>query len=273
MKSEWLQGATLRMASFLAPSHQRAEWLEEWRSELWYVPGREATAFCMGAFRDAYWLRRNNLNPVKLSEMSLESPLRCLALLAAPSALSIFLMFRFAPRQGPGPPQGTGGFADLCAGMLMLSCLLLPSVLWLWRPPATRNRLPWPSRLRRGIFLALKLALLLPTIMGGYIVQSFWGPLGGATSVAWDAAVILALRWAFTDQQRRCPVCLRLLSNPIRIGTPSRTLLEWYGTESTCSRGHGLLHVPETSASYSGTQQWLRLDDSWSGLFTGRSRI
>ncbi len=45
-----------------------------------------------------------------------------------------------------------------------------------------------------------------------------------------------------TDQQRRCPVCLRLLTNPVRIGTPSRTFLEWYGAESTCSRGHGLLH-------------------------------
>ena len=81
--------------------------------------------------------------------------------------------------------------------------------------------------------------------------------------------MILALRWVITDQQRRCPVCLRLLTNPVRIGTPSRTFLEWYGAESTCSRGHGLLHVSEISSSYSEKPQWLRLGDSWSGLFSG----
>ena len=74
MKSEWLQYTILRMASSLAPDGQRAEWLEEWRSELRYIPRRRATRFCLGAFRDALWLRRNNLRPVKY----LESPISCL---------------------------------------------------------------------------------------------------------------------------------------------------------------------------------------------------
>ncbi len=65
MKSEWLQHIILHVASLLAPSDQRAEWLEEWRSELWYVPRRGATRFCLGAFRDALWLRRNNLRLAK----------------------------------------------------------------------------------------------------------------------------------------------------------------------------------------------------------------
>jgi hypothetical protein len=82
------------------------------------------------------------------------------------------------------------------------------------------------------------------------------------------ATSIGALRWVVMDQRRRCPVCLRLLTNPVRIGSASQTFLEWYGTESTCSRGHGLLHVPEISASYNSTEQWLRLDASWDDLFS-----
>jgi hypothetical protein len=57
-----------------------------------------------------------------------------------------------------------------------------------------------------------------------------------------------------------------VLTNPTSIGEPSRTLLEWYGTELICGRGHGLLHVPEIRNSYS-EQRWLHLDSSWSSLF------
>ena len=44
MNNEWLQHTILRVASLLAPGDQRAEWLEEWRSELWYVPRRAGNA-------------------------------------------------------------------------------------------------------------------------------------------------------------------------------------------------------------------------------------
>jgi hypothetical protein len=71
------------------------------------------------------------------------------------------------------------------------------------------------------------------------------------------------------DQRRRCPVCLRTLTDPVRIGSPSQTFLDWYGGESMCSRGHGLLQVSEISNSCSGNE-WLNLDPSWSGLFPTR---
>ena len=63
------------------------------------------------------------------------------------------------------------------------------------------------------------------------------------------------------------PVCLRLLTNPARVGQPSRNFLAWNGTELMCSRGHGLLHVPEIATSWFSTQRWLYLDPSWNGLF------
>ena len=61
----------LRLASLLVPSEHRGEWWREWRSELWHVRQactpqsalawkgeREVAAFCLGAFQDAFCLRR-----------------------------------------------------------------------------------------------------------------------------------------------------------------------------------------------------------------------
>jgi hypothetical protein len=58
-------------ASLLVPASRRSEWSDEWRTELWYVLRdcssstslhprsiRAATAFCMGAYSDAIWLRK-----------------------------------------------------------------------------------------------------------------------------------------------------------------------------------------------------------------------
>jgi hypothetical protein len=81
------------------------------------------------------------------------------------------------------------------------------------------------------------------------------------------ASWILTFRWVILDQRQRCPVCLRALTNPVRIGSASQTFLEWYGAESMCSQGHGLLHVPEIKTSCYDQQQWLDLDDSWSSIF------
>ena len=278
MNGKWLPHTILRAASLLAPSAQRAEWAKEWQSELWYIPRRGAVLFILGAFWDAFWLRRNGSeterqSPVKRTGIHLESPLRCLAFLATLATVSFFIAVRLAALpQKPSLPLGVHDVPAGCTVTLLLSGLLLPGTLAVWRAPAHRPPLPWPSKLRRGIFLALKIALVQPILLCGFVVQILMGPLGGLAGLGFDAAFILALRWVITDQQQRCPVCLRLLTAPVRIGTPSRTFLEWYGVESTCPHGHGLLHISENSSRYSGKQQWLCLDDSWSGLFSAASR-
>jgi hypothetical protein len=150
--------------------------------------------------------------------------------------------------------------------MLLLSGLALPAIRLAIGPGANRCPIPWPGRLRRGIFLALKIALLQPILFGGFVVvlPILSVPIANLGSIAsWT----LAFRWVLIDQQRRCPVCLRLLTEPVRIGSASQTFLEWYGAESTCSRGHGLLHISEMPASYSAKPEWLRLGDSWRSLF------
>jgi len=155
--------------------------------------------------------------------------------------------------------------------MLVLFCLALPVMRWVMgRLAADRAPLPWAGRLRRGMFLALKIALVQPIMLGGFVAMNSIAPVVPLAPLAFGPAFILLLRWILTDQSRRCPVCLRLLTDPVRVGTASGTFLEWYGAESVCSRGHGLLHVPEIPST--GNQQWLTLDSSWSGLFSEAAR-
>jgi hypothetical protein len=272
MRSQSLHSIVLRAASLLAPGDQRAEWLEGWRSEFWYIPRRGATRFCLGAFRDALWLRRNNLSPVNRTRTHLESPLSCLAFLAILAAVSslIAILLPAAPRAPWPSPLKASDLPAGCIVTLVYSCLLLPVTrLVMGWAPANRHAAPWPNRLRRGIFFALKVALVQPIMFCGFVVLILVGPLVEvASQLGMFAMWTLVLRWVLIDQRRRCPVCLRSLTNPVRIGTPSQTFLEWYGAESTCSRGHGLLHISEVSASYSGNPEWLSLDDSWSSLFS-----
>jgi hypothetical protein len=115
--------------------------------------------------------------------------------------------------------------------------------------------------LRGGLFLAAKIALVQPMMLCGFVVLPHVSAVPAAT-VALFAYWMLAVRWVLIDQRHRCPVCLRSLTSPVRVGSPSQTFLEWYGAESLCSRGHGLLHDPEISNSYCGARQWLRLDSS-----------
>lgn len=278
MNSEWLQYTTLRLASLLVPDNQRAEWVTEWQSELWYINRSRAALFCLGAFRDALWLRWNDpeaehLNSNKLSPAArvrshLESPLSCLALLATLAAVSMFVTFNLPAREAaPALHLRVRDLPGACMLTLLYSCMLLPATLAVWHTRAHRHSMPGQSRLRRGIFLALKITLVQPIVLCGFAAQVAMGQLGGFVGLGIQAAIILGLRWVITDQQQRCPVCLRLLTDPIRIGTLSRTFLEWYGTESPCSRGHGLLHTSENSSGYSEHPQWLSLGESWMGLF------
>jgi len=133
-----------------------------------------------------------------------------------------------------------------------------------------------PSLIRRSqfwAFLFMKIAVLLATAyfasldLGCSLAQPFSQSSG---LLQFAAAFILsfsALTWAFRDQQRRCPVCLRRLSHPVEVGQLSRTFLAWSGTELLCERGHVLLHIPGIPTSWFDVQRWVCLDRSWQFLF------
>ncbi len=121
---------------------------------------------------------------------------------------------------------------------------------------------------RRGLFLAAKALLVLPIVLFGSLdLATVVSPLSPLYLDLAFFGSMFALRWINADQRKRCPVCLRLLANPVRIGESSRILLEWHGTELMCLRGHGLLYVPEWPAIWSGRQRWMNLGASWGRLF------
>jgi hypothetical protein len=151
---------------------------------------------------------------------------------------------------------------------LVILALFLPGLLalpvltryHLGAYPANRHAPPRTVRVRRWFFLATKIALILPTLLCSTCVLGVVPLMPGCLMMSW----LLSMRWAWNDQRNRCPVCLHSLSLPVRIGEASHTFLEWYGTELVCTRGHGLLHVPEISTSCYSEQRWLYLDPSWS---------
>jgi hypothetical protein len=266
LRSAPLHLAILRGARWLVPGPQRAEWFAEWRAELWYVK-QGATLFCLGAFRDAFWLRRNSPAPNARHAFGWESPLRCVLFLAVLAAVTLFFAFRIPfPRVSP---LAKGHFIFAYLFMILVSLLVLSATtpLALGEYPANRHSPPGVIRLRRWIFLVVKIALLLPIVFCGSLDLASLVSMGFQPH-GFLVGLIVALRWALIDQRRRCPVCLRWLTNPTRIGGPSQTFLEWYGTELMCEQGHGLLYVPEIPTSCYSTQRWQYLDPSWRSLFS-----
>ena len=158
---------------------------------------------------------------------------------------------------------------------LMLACLALPATtpLPLGDYPTTSKSSFSRTRRRRWIFLSIKAALILPLVYCGSLDLAYLNPTMNPVSseyiqlLASFSGLLFSFRWALRDQRRRCPVCLRVLTNPARVGQPSRNFLGWNGTELICGKGHGLLHVPEISTSWFSTQRWLYLDPSWHSLF------
>jgi hypothetical protein len=157
---------------------------------------------------------------------------------------------------------------------VFLALLALPATtsLPLGEYPAGSEHISWSLRLRRWMFLFVKLSLLLPSIYFisldlAYSLPAFAPDAQYIQIVTSFLMTLFSFRWALKDQRRRCPVCLSTLTNPARVGEPSRSFLGWNGTELICTDGHGLLHVPELPTSWFATQRWLYLDSSWSSVF------
>lgn len=196
MTHGWLPHTILHAASMLAPSEQRAEWLKGWRSELWYLPRRGAARFCLGAFRDAIWVRRNSVRPAWRTAFWFESPLSCLAFLTPAAIVSGIIVVSL-----PNP--------NTSEMFLAFALTLLPARITV-RGGGVFRRHPafWPNRLRRGIFLLLKFALVLPVMVSGWVVMIWIGPAARAGLVAQMANYtlwFLTLRWVLLDQRNRCP--------------------------------------------------------------------
>jgi hypothetical protein len=197
---------------------------------------------------------------------------------------------------GPDPQRGSSksefivghlsraGYIDdgrwgLSVGGILLGFLVLPFVS---RPSIGEygSGSQKPSLARRGRFWAFlfakipicsAIAFYASVDLACLLVPPFSpsSPYVQATSSV--ALCLIGLTWACRDQKRRCPICLGRMAHPVQVGQPSRTFLEWNGTELVCERGHILLHIPEIRTSWFSAQRWVSLDGSWGFLFAGRN--
>ena len=306
--------AILRVASLLVPIQQREESFAEWRSELWYarqscirespmVHGNvDVTAFCLGAFKDALWLRSNRSRGKVRDIFILDFPSRCLLLLAGLGAISLLIAFFLLGTRDltqPFPHRDARNIVMISAGgdrnaqpangvlepspvrafvlITGFACLLVVATtpLSLGNYPANRHAPSLITRIRRWVFLTAKIGLILPIVYEGARYVAYFGAAarGGVganfllQALLWGC--VLAFRWVLRDQRRRCPVCLRLLTNPVGVGHAAGCFLEWNFTELMCLQGHGLLYIPENPTSWFSVQRWLYLDSPWSSICSG----
>lgn len=247
--------AILRNAALLVPAAERAEWFAEWKAELWYVE-RGATTFCFGSFRDALWLRCSNLSASRT--FSVESPLRCVFLLATVSLLSSLSAFGLPSRKLLVllcSPLAIKHFAFSCLWLYLESLLALLALnpLTLGEYQANRSAPSLLTRLRRWLFLAGKILLLVPIPMFVCIaLLPIFPPASWIVFFGW----IFGFRWILADQRKRCPVCLHLLSNSTPVGNAAQLVLGSYGVELVCARGHGSLYAPNIPTSWCSSQRW-----------------
>lgn len=254
--------ALLFSAALLVPRSAREEWLAEWRSELWYLLHasirEQPLRFCLGSFRDAGWQRRNDVNRASRQLLCFRSPLQCITFLTVLAVIAVLVALPSL--------HGQERFMWVSLTNLGIALLILPvtTTLALGEYPLPAHN----TRLRRWFFLGLKFVLIVPIVFCGTLDFGPFIASAGIRPLITLIGYILAFRWVLIDQRQRCPVCLRLLTNPVRIGQPSHTVLDWYGTELVCLKGHGFLHVAETPTSSYSTQRWLYLDSSWQSLFS-----
>jgi hypothetical protein len=158
---------------------------------------------------------------------------------------------------------------------LFLALIALPAVISvsLGDSNITAHRPTLRQRTSRILFLTAKFALIAAigfaaSLDLAYANTTGYSSLAECSQLVWCFTICLfGFRWAVADQRKRCPVCLRRVSNPASVGLASRTFLGWNGTEMICMGGHALLHVPSLPTSWFSGDRWLYLDSSWDFLF------
>ena len=158
----------------------------------------------------------------------------------------------------------------LFAAIVALLALPIMTSISLGSYSLSSHKPSWSRRVIRFTFLLAKIALML--------VIAYFVPLDLAYARISPFSTyiqlfscfficLLGMRWVMADHRQRCPVCLRRVAHPARVGLLSRTFLAWNGTELICPKGHTLLHVPGLPTSWFNSQRWMYLDDSWDFLF------
>jgi hypothetical protein len=81
------------------------------------------------------------------------------------------------------------------------------------------------------------------------------------------------LRWSLDDQASRCPVCCRLVSMPVTVGSRSSLILDRPGVQFLCLRGHGTLLLSDLRACTGERSRWTPADRSWHDVFVQEKAV
>jgi hypothetical protein len=248
--------SVVRLAGWIVPPGIRSEWRAGWISclrSLWILIGRGEFPrgdsaplgwFCAAVCGDAFRLRCGGFDPRK----SIRGPVFLLA--TGWSTLFLFAVCTrwFATTRAliARGPDALVPYAAVVAFALTVSLII-----------AVRGRVPlsghdwryWSFLLLKSVVLVAILCLLW--IEGGIVLRRHLAndtvrALGGGLlfTAGFLAAVGSAVSWSLNDQQRRCPVCLRRMASPVRIGSWA-SVFEPVTTELLCDEGHGALCVQE----------------------------
>ena len=286
LAGRWL----IRAAGCLVPRAERAAWRARWSSDLFnLVLLVERGDLAGAALPQVAWLSRRAAASALRAAVREHDPRRLLpgpgfvlgsilAVLAVEAAASRglaktrYLAAALRDVLSASP-------ADLNHHMNALVAYSFPMAIALGSA-AVLVVLAQPSLRRYGwrywAFLALKtlgamLAVCLVWIEGGAALRSVM-PTEGLRVVVGAIGFCLffvalfcrAVRWSFTDQRNRCPVCLRRLAMPVAVGSWA-SVLDPPATELLCSEGHGALCRAETGISE--PDRWVELDSSWRAMF------
>jgi hypothetical protein len=170
------------------------------------------------------------------------------------------------------PVEGPWGIYEFA---LFLALVALPAVtsVSLGDSHVASHRPSLRQRMSRVLFLAAKFVLIAAVGFSASLDLAYSNTIGYSSLAECLQLLfcfiicLFGFRWAVADQRKRCPVCLRRVSNPATVGLASRTFLGWNGTEMICMGGHALLHVPSLPTSWFSGERWLYLDSSWEFLF------
>jgi len=286
--SPLLDQRLLPLVSHLVPRPKRPEWTREWQAELWHLrygeqrdrrrteSVRQVLSLSWGLVADAGWVGLHSLKQEKRG-----SAQWCLYQLVA-ACLACGVVELICERSwGSLMHTFAGYFVDRF--MLVALPATFVALATMPRTPRKCNRERrhlsglLPEHTRWTLFLASKVSLsvtlgFLVCVLVSIPVRRVLGHNGDWIDVVLSTVMLTtSLRLSFDDQKQRCQRCLRLLSQPVRVGPPSYNLLNWNGTELVCSEGHGLLQVPEMQGSWCWYDLWVEVDPGWNSALSPES--
>ena len=280
----------LQVTGRLAPPAARREWHSRWSTRLvnlWILVERgelalnaRAETFWLvrAAVADAFWLRftragvRHWVRGPGFVAAAAGAAILLLALLshgftATRSVVNAAIEWRIDPRQIRYDPRGD----IVVAHAVPIAMALAVGAVLVLIGRLSLGNCGW----RYWTFLTLKLvsAIVLVPLLWLEVGAALWRSIshetlrtliaGLGSTVAFLGGFGATVIWIFSDQRRRCPVCLRRLARPVTLGSWG-SMFEPATTEFVCDEGHGALSLDESEIG--GGDRWVALDASWRGL-------